>query len=121
MTLIKEGIITAAILILIGIVGFVAGNFEKTALIPAIIGILILISALIAIKNLKIGMHLAALFGLLGTIAPLGRLIPVTIKQGFSLNLPTISILLTVLTCGIFLFLCIQSFIKVRKERNKAG
>jgi len=121
MTLIKEGIITSVLLIFIGVGGYIAGmQSEKasfTALIPAVIGILILIGSLIGIKNLKAGMHMAALFTLLGFIAPLGRLIPVTIKEGFTPSLPVLSQLATVIICGIFLVLCVRSFIQVRKNR----
>lgn len=119
MTLIKEGFITAGLLIVLGIAGFVLGGMEKTALIPAVAGVLIGISALVAKKNLKAGMHMAALFGLLGFIAPLGRLIPQTIKNGFTPSLPVICQLLMVIICAVFLYLCVQSFIQVRKNRNK--
>ena len=122
MTLIKEGIITSILLIAIGVAGYVASaTGEKasvTALIPAFIGLTILVSSLIAKKNLKAGMHLAAVFTLLGTIAPLGRLIPTTIKEGFSPSLPFFSQLATVIICGAFLALCVRSFILVRKARQ---
>lgn len=120
MTLIREGIITALLLIIIGIGGyFLGGMASVTALIPAFFGIPILISALIATKNLKLGMHLAAVFTLLGFIAPLGRIIPTAAKGEFALNLATISQLLMVLICGVFLVLCIKSFKAARKARRE--
>lgn len=119
MTLIKEGTITSIILILLGLLGYFGGGAASvTALIPAIFGLLILVSVVIAKKNLKAGMHMAALFALLGFLAPLGRLIPQTIKNGFEPSLPVISQILMVLVCGFFLVLCIKSFIDVRKERK---
>ncbi|MEM7790710.1 MAG: hypothetical protein AAF546_04845 [Verrucomicrobiota bacterium] len=121
MTLIREGIITAVLLILIGVGGyFLGGRVSVTALIPAFFGIPILISALIAIKNLKLGMHAAATFGLLGFIAPLGRIIPSVAKGSFELNLATGSQILMVLICGVFVVLCVKSFIDVRKARKNA-
>ncbi|MGE9268649.1 MAG: hypothetical protein ACQKBY_11170, partial [Verrucomicrobiales bacterium] len=67
----------------------------------------------------KLGMHGAAVFGLLGFIAPLGRLIPSAIKGTFTLNLATGMMILMLVVCGIFLFQCIQSFKAAR--RAKAG
>lgn len=121
MTLIKEGIITSVILIIIGIGGYIAGGAASvTALIPAIFGVLIFISALVAKKNLKAGMHMAAFFGLLGFIAPLGRLIPSAIKDGITVNLPFLSQLSMVIICGIFVALCVRSFIIIRKNRQNS-
>lgn len=119
MTLIREGIIVGILLIVIGVGGYFAGGMVSvTALIPAFFGVPILLSALVAIKNLKAGMHAAALFGLLGFIAPLGRLIPSSIKNGFELNMATGSMILMSLICAVFTFLCVKSFIDVRKQRK---
>ncbi len=118
MNMIRVGIITGILLILVGIGGYIMGGAASvTALIPAFFGLPILISSLIAIKNLKLGMHIAAVFGLLGFIAPLGRLIPVSIQGEFVLNLATISQLLMIGICGVFLFLCVKYFIDVRKAK----
>jgi len=93
MTLIKEGIITSVLLIFIGVGGYIAGmQSEKasfTALIPAVIGILI----------------------------PFGRLILVIVKGDFAINLPILSVIATIVICGIFLVLCVRSFIQIRKNR----
>ena len=119
----QKGIVTSALLILIGIAGYILGGIEGkssiTALIPAFAGLLILISSLIGLKNLKLGMHLAALFGLLSFLAPLGRLIPTLIKGEFELGLPVYSQIAMVVISGIFVFLCVKSFIDVRKAREQ--
>ena len=59
-----------------------------TALIPAIFGIPILLASLLARnpEKLKLGMHIAAVFGLLGFLAPLGRIIPTVAKGTFEAN-----------------------------------
>lgn len=124
----QKGIATSVLLIAIGIVGYVLGGIEGkssvTALIPAFAGALILISSLVGLKNLKLGMHLAALFGLLSFLAPLGRLVSTLVKGSFELGLPTYSQISMVLISGVFVLLCVKSFIDVRKARElqeKAG
>lgn len=115
----KKGITTAVILILIGVAGYLLAEKKSvTAFIPAFAGVPILLSSLIGFKNLKLGMHLAAVFGLLGFIAPLGRLIPVILKGEFALNLASGSQILMTIVCGFFLFQCIQSFKAARKARQ---
>lgn len=111
MTMPKKGIATALILILLGVMGyFGGGRASVTALIPAFFGIPILLSSLLAIKNLKLGMHLAALFALLGFLAPFGRIIPKAVKGEFVFNLATGSMILMSLICLVFLIQCVKSF-----------
>ena len=120
MTLIKEGIITALLLVIVGVGGYYAGGASSwTALIPSIIGGLIFISSIIAKINLKAGMHMAALFGLLGFLAPLGRLIPKAIKDGVEVSLPFLSQVATVVICAVFLSLCIKSFKLARRAKSR--
>ena len=119
MTLIKEGIITALLLVIVGVGGYYAGGASSwTALIPAIIGGLIFISSIIAKINLKAGMHMAALFSLLGFL-PLGRLIPKAIKDGVEVSLPFLSQVATVVICAVFLSLCIKSFKLARRAKSR--
>ncbi|MEM1083161.1 MAG: hypothetical protein AAGI48_03495 [Verrucomicrobiota bacterium] len=116
----QTGIATGLILILFGLVGYFAGGRASvTALIPAFFGLPILLTSLLALKKLKLGMHLAAVFGLLGFLAPLGRIIPTAAKGEFELNLATGSMIAMVIVCGIFMALCIRSFREAR--RAKAG
>lgn len=118
----KVGINSGIILITLGILGYFAGGMVSwTALIPAIFGLLILIPSLIARNpdKLKLGMHIAATFGLLGFFAPLGRIIPTAAKGEFVFNLATASMIGMLVVCGIFLVLCIKSFKEARQ--NKAS
>lgn len=116
------GIITAALLILLGIIGYLLGGDNKslTAFIPAIPGVLILLFSAISFKEslLKLGMHLAVLFGLLGFLAPLGRLVPTIIKGKFELGLATGSMILMAIICAGFVVLSVKSFIDVRKAKK---
>lgn len=113
-----KGIITGFILIAMAVGGyFLTGAVSKTAFIPAIPGLLILLSSLIAIKKLKLGMHFAALFALLGAIAPLGRVIPTLIKGTFEFNVPMLMTIAMGVICAVFLVLCVKSFIQARRNK----
>ena len=120
----RIGILTGLVLILIGVGGYFAGGRASvTALIPAFVGIPILLSSLMATKEslLKTGMHIAAVLGLLGFLAPLGRIIPTAAKGEFELNLASSSMIAMAVVCGVFLALCIRSFKAARRARIASG
>ncbi|MGC6466531.1 MAG: hypothetical protein ACON38_01440 [Akkermansiaceae bacterium] len=115
----KIGSVTGLLLIAISLIGyFASGMASMTAFIPAGAGIPILIGSIIARNpaKLKTGMHIAAVFGVIGTIAPLGRLIPTIIKGKFELNVATFSVISMLIICGAFTVLCIKSFKEARKS-----
>lgn len=115
----QKGISAGALLIILGLLGYFAGGMVSvTALIPSFVGLPLLLSSLLARKNLKLGMHLAALFGLLGFLAPLGRIIPTLAKGEFELGFASISMILMVLICGAFTVLCIRSFRAARRAKS---
>lgn len=108
----------------LGLGAYVTTGMESvTALIPCVPGILIGICGLIGQKEsrLKHAMHGAAIFGLLGFLAPLGRLVPLLIKGEFTLTPATGSMIMMLVICGIFVGLCVKSFIDVRKARQAAA
>ena len=113
---------TGIILIALALLGYLGGGMESwTALIPAIAGAPILLSSLLA-KNpnkLKLGMHIAATFGMLGFLAPLGRIIPTAIKGDFELKLSTGCMITMSLVSAIFMVQCIKSFKAARQARLK--
>jgi len=115
------GSVFGLLLIGIGVGGYVGGDMaSKTALIPAFFGLPILIASLIAFKEafLKHAMHAAAVFGVLAFLAPLGRVIPQTIKGKFELNLAGGCMLAMIVVSGIFIALCIKSFKDARRARE---
>ena len=72
MTMYKTTILFGALLIITGLAGYLGtGSEQKTALIPAAFGIVILICGLLAANESRrmMAMHIAVLFGLSG---PLG-------------------------------------------------
>jgi peptidoglycan/LPS O-acetylase OafA/YrhL len=120
----KYGIITGIVLILLALVGYFGSGMESwTALIPSFAGIPILIGSLIARNpaKLKLGMHIAAVFALLGFLAPLlGRLIPAMAKGEFTFGLTAFSLIAMLLVSGAFLIVCIKSFKDARSARSQS-
>ncbi|QDT37385.1 hypothetical protein [Stratiformator vulcanicus] len=111
----RIALIAAALLILVGIVGFAATG-AKTSLIPAIAGVLIGIPGAIALKESfrMHAMHAAVLFGLLGALAPIGA----WIGRGFGSPTAVASQAAMLVICAVFVALCVKSFIDVRRART---
>jgi len=108
----------------VSIVTFVmSGNPSFTVWIPSIAGVPILIAGLIAQKSelLKHAMHGAAMFGLLGFLASAGKLAGTVAKGEFTWKLATVSQVLMAVLCGVFVALCVKSFIEARKARQAAA
>ncbi|HZV06089.1 MAG TPA: hypothetical protein VE999_13505 [Gemmataceae bacterium] len=94
-------------------------KLSGTALIPAYVGAALLVLGLLALKEslLKHSMHLAAMIGLLGLLAALGRLLTTGKVQGVS----GASLIGMSLLCAILVALCINSFIQARRRRRAAS
>ena len=113
------------ILILVGAVGYFgweavgAESQSITALIPAFVGIPMLLGALIAGKNHKVGMHIAVLFAALGAVAGLGRLVPKMLEGSldWSAPAPVMTVVMTVV-CLFYTILAIRSFIAARRAQQ---
>lgn len=107
-----------AVLVLLGVILFVATG-ARTSLIPAYFGVPLAVCGALAMKPAyrKHAMHAAAVIGVLGFLLPLGRLIP-TLAQG---RVPATSALVGLVgmsvLCGIFVVLCVRSFIAARRAR----
>ena len=88
-----------------------------TAFIPAIAGVpLIAFGALASLPGWrKFAMHIVVLFALLGFVAPLGRLIPTSIKNGFVCDTKSGTMIAMSVLCLVLLVACIKSFIAARK------
>lgn len=114
----------SALLILLGLVGYFAWEAigaEKqsfTALIPAFVGVPMLVGAIIAIQRNMLGMHIAVTFSLLGALAGLGRLVPGLIKGSidFADPAPKMILAMTVI-CLFFTVMAVRSFIAARRAR----
>jgi hypothetical protein len=116
-------IVTGALLILLGIVGFVGtGSQHFTALIPAAFGIAIGICGFVAKapERRKLFMHIAVTLGLLGFLGTVSGLVKVirmaggaTIERPEAAEAQAVMAFITL----FFVALCINSFIKARRAR----
>jgi len=117
--------VCSALLIVTGLVGYLgweaigASKQSVTALIPAFVGIPMLIGALISLKKNMLGMHIAVTFSLLGALAGLGRLVHGLIKGtvDFSQIGPKLVLEMTVI-CLFFTIMAVRSFIAARRARG---
>jgi uncharacterized membrane protein HdeD (DUF308 family) len=105
-------------LILVGIGGFLPTH-APTAMIPAYLGILLIICGVIALNpSYRMhAMHGAVTLALLGFFAAGGRLAVSLSKPNPSSIAVTSQSLMTVLCC-VFVILCVRSFIAARRARR---
>ena len=94
-------------------------HLSGTALIPAYVGAALMLFGLLAFKEslLKHAMHGAAMFGLLGFAAALGRIVTTGNVKGIG----GVSLTAMALLCAIFVALCVNSFIQARRRRRAAA
>ncbi|MBX2991009.1 MAG: hypothetical protein KF749_07555 [Bacteroidetes bacterium] len=108
------------VLIVLGIVGYIAtGAASITALIPAIIGLLLLTFGIIARnENMrKHAMHAAAVVGLLGFIGSVGGIWKVfRMMGGEAIDRPEAAIAQSIMAviCLAFVALTVKSFVSAR-------
>jgi uncharacterized membrane protein len=94
-------------------------HLSGTALIPAYVGAALVVCGLLALKDslLKHAMHGAAMIGVLGLAAALGRLL----AKGYDKGIGGVSLVLMAVLCGVFVALCVNSFIQTRRHRRAAA
>lgn len=109
-----------AFLMLLGLAGYlVSGRASVTALIPSFIGVLLVAFGLLARRETmrKHAMHGASLLALLGVLGSARGVVLWAAGRSVS-PLATISQLLLFVTCGVFLALCVRSFVSARRQRS---
>lgn len=121
-------IVSGILLILLGIWGrwytdVPASATSNTALIPAGFGIALLILGLLAFKESwrKHTMHAAAALGLIGFLAAVGRGVvswPAYLSGKTTNPDAALALLLMAVICGVFVALCVRSFIVARRARK---
>jgi hypothetical protein len=100
-----------------------AAHPSMTALIPSFVGIPLMILGWLALAKpdlRKHFMHAAVVLGLLGFLAAAGRFISVMIKNP-SLGVGPVANLIMALICGVFVALCVRSFIAARRARESGA
>ena len=111
------------LLILVGILGYAYGLYigaaSWTALIPAIVGALLMglgYAALSSEGMRKHLMHAAVVIGLIGFVAAVSRLL---MKSGeFTMSVPAMSQIAMAVICLVFVVLAVRSFVVARRERE---
>ena len=122
----KLTVVFGLLLIGNGIWGYTASESASvTALIPAFVGIALLLCAIGSIVKPALNMHLmhiAALLGLLGCLAALGRLIPSFSKDDQNgLGLVQANLGLMAALCGGYVYSCFRSFKEAGRRRRAAA
>lgn len=99
------------------------GKWSPTSLIPTFVGLPLIICGVLAAqeKLRKHAMHAAAGLSLLGMLASAGRGISVMFKPDFKFGLASFSVWTMAVLCGIFLVLCVRSFIQARRNREASA
>jgi uncharacterized membrane protein len=107
--------LVGAILVVLGVVAYVATGFASvTALLPALLGLVIGVLGLVAAR-IDAGQHaihgalVVALLGLLGSLQPLGGLADA--------EPAAITSLVTVLVLAVYLAFAVRSFASARQAR----
>ena len=119
-------IVLGIVLVLLGVGGYVGTDMvSPTALIPAGFGLIFLIAGVLALneRRLKHAMHGAAVFGVLGFFGSVPGFIKVVKSMGGrELERPAAAYLQSAMAvlCGVFVVLCIRSFIAARRRAASA-
>lgn len=105
---------------LVGLIGFFGtGATHYTALIPCALGLLLILSGIVARKEhlRRHAMHVAVLVSFLGFVATASAFakIPLLLDHTAGDKSPAIiAKIATALLCGIFFVLCLRSFVQAR-------
>jgi len=119
----QTAIWSGRILVLVGIIGYAYGLYigaaSLTALIPAIVGVVLMALGYVASSSegmRKHVMHAAVVVGLLGFIAAAGRL---AMKASeFTISAASLSQIAMALICLVFVLLAVRSFMAARRDRQ---
>ena len=116
----KVTIFFGVLLLATGLAGYFGTGAEQlTALIPAALGLILLVCGFLASNENRrmMAMHIAVMVGLIGAIV---IILILFIKEGQPAGaLAAKSV--TLVLCVIFVGLCIRSFIEARKAREAAA
>ena len=120
----KITILFGALLLATGLAGYFGTGAEQlTALIPAALGLILLVCGFLASNENRrmMAMHIAVLVGLIGAIGVIPNLFifKITLKDQPAAALAAKSV--TLVLCVVFVGLCIRSFIEARKAREAAA
>jgi uncharacterized membrane protein len=112
-------IVFGLLLTVLGLAGYVlSGTSSVTALIPAFLGVILMVLGLVArAEHLrKHAMHAAAMVAVIGFVGALFSLLrtPLALRPAMAVFSQAATVLLT----GVFVGLCVRSFIAARRARR---
>jgi hypothetical protein len=111
----------------LGILGaafyYVTDMVSPTALIPAGLGVALIVCGVLAMnqKRRMHAMHVAALLGLVGLVVPSFLAVREYGKGAEMKGTKLAEFVLMAALCGVFLVLCVKSFIDARRRRRQTG
>ena len=115
-------IVTGVLLIVLGLAGYIGtGSQAQTALIPAWFGIPIAILGFLANdpKRRALTMHIAVTIGLLGFLGAAVQCVKGLLGEAISVRpVAVVSQGIMALITGVFVALCVRSFIQARAART---
>jgi hypothetical protein len=120
----QAAIAFGVVLSLVGVAFYAAtGAISPTALIPALVGILMILAGGLARREgLRAhAMHVAALVGTLGFLGCLPGLVKLPVLLGDGVVARPLAVVeqsITVVLCLVFVTLCVRSFVKARRARR---
>lgn len=120
----KLTFITGVILVVVGVGGYLYSLTNDTdhwtALIPALVGLLLVVSGAIALKNLMAGIHIALLIGLIGALGMLMPLMSLGDLFAGEAERPAavVTALISLVVLVVYLILGVRSFISARRWKK---
>lgn len=118
----RNTLVFGGILIVLGVISWIATGFASwTALIPSILGALMFIFGLVALRSQKLGVHVAlviALLGVFGTlmnVLKIGEVFAGTAERPTAVIVSTITFVLLI----VYIVLGVRSFIAARRWKNE--
>lgn len=112
----------AVIFVLLGVGAYVLTGMQSwTALIPAILGVLLALAGAFSLKSLKHGGHAAAMVGLIGFLGSVPGLLKLpALLSGAQLERPAAAATQSIMAvlCLVFVALCVKSFIDARRSKK---
>ncbi|WP_246126287.1 hypothetical protein [Nesterenkonia populi] len=117
--------ITGGLLVVVGVAGYLLSMLNDTqhftALIPSVVGLLLLASGALALKSLMAGIHIALVVALLGALSMIMPLMSLGDLFAGEAERPgaVISALITLVALIVYLVLGVRSFISARRWKKE--
>jgi FtsH-binding integral membrane protein len=122
----RVAVVIGLLLVAVGVIAWLASggpSASPTALIPAVIGVIVLVAGLLAGRGgeaRKHAMHAAAAVALLGALGSIGQLVASPSAGSDNAEVATVAGVLNLLLCTAFVVLAVRSFVAARRAGTGA-